>query len=142
MNYLNMLKQIIRKSKAKSQEALIQTLIPYICTWCSHYKIISQKKVLNLCDHILFQTLWKWACRKHPNKSRNWVKEKYYCSSNSNKTWNFCTFNYNQKSKTCLPKHETTRITRHLKIWQHTSFYNENWKYFLKRVFNMQNLVS
>jgi hypothetical protein len=84
-NYLNKIQFFIQMSKSKSQTKLIQQLSPLITMWCFYYKTISQKKILNLCDQIISQAIWRWACRKHANKSKGWVRHKYYWSYNINK---------------------------------------------------------
>jgi RNA-directed DNA polymerase len=39
-------------------------------------------------DHQLFTLLWQWAQRRHPKKSRWWIKDKYFRSENGN-NWVF-----------------------------------------------------
>ncbi|MFB2980718.1 group II intron maturase-specific domain-containing protein [Microseira sp. BLCC-F43] len=29
-------------------------------------------------SHRVWQYLWKWGRRRHPNKSKKWVKERYF----------------------------------------------------------------
>jgi RNA-directed DNA polymerase len=36
--------------------------------------------------------LWKWAKRRHPNKSQKWIANKYWKQSNTRR-WNFQTEN-------------------------------------------------
>jgi len=36
------------------------------------------KKVFTYVDHTVFQMLWRWACRRHPNKGKRWIANKYF----------------------------------------------------------------
>ncbi len=29
-------------------------------------------------DHAIFRALWRWAIRRHPKKSRRWIKDRYF----------------------------------------------------------------
>ncbi|MBX9849664.1 MAG: HNH endonuclease, partial [Rhodocyclaceae bacterium] len=30
------------------------------------------------CDHQIWQALWRWACRRHPEKGKRWIKQRYF----------------------------------------------------------------
>ena len=36
-------------------------------------------------DNALCLALWRWACRRHPNKPRRWIKDKYFLTSGERK---------------------------------------------------------
>jgi len=38
-------------------------------------------KVFQSVDHAIFQALWRWAKRRHPNKGVRWVKARYFHTS-------------------------------------------------------------
>jgi hypothetical protein len=140
--YLKELKKIVQASKVQSQQLLIQRLKNSILKWCESNKIISNKKSFYLCDYLLFKWIWKWACRRHSNKSRQWIQKKYYHlfeifpkNSLSNrikarKKWHFCFYNPNLKSFECLPHHSKTNLIKYQKIRSNFFIYNQNWKYF------------
>ena len=41
---------------------------------------VCAQETFSLIDHRLFQLLWKWAKRRHPEKGRKWVKDRYWHS--------------------------------------------------------------
>lgn len=41
-------------------------------------------------DHFLFGALWRWACRRHPNKGKRWIKDRYWRRING-RDWLFAT---------------------------------------------------
>jgi RNA-directed DNA polymerase len=58
---------------------------------------------------MIWKLLWKWAKRRHPNKSQKWIANKYWKQSN-NRRWNFQTEN----SELLLLSY--TRIQRHIPL--------------------------
>jgi hypothetical protein len=36
------------------------------------------KQIFLSCDSFLFQFLWSWARKRHPNKSKSWIQKKYF----------------------------------------------------------------
>lgn len=135
MKYFSTLKDILKKCKVQSQEVLIKEIKASILIWCSYYKIISNKKIFAFCDSILFSWIWKWSCRRHPTKNRQWIKKKYFYSFNSKK-WSFCTYQKSANKLFCLPEHRQTKLIRYIKVALHCSVHDENWKYWFKRIEN------
>ena len=60
-------------------------------------------------DHIIWEMLWRWAKRRHPNKSKTWIINKYW-KRNATRKWNFQT---ERNSPLFLSK---TRIYRHIPL--------------------------
>lgn len=92
--YLKILKKIIKESSTKTQEVLIIKLSAKIYSWCYHYNYLSNQKVLNYCDYRLLTFLWRWACRRHTNKSKKWIQSKYFYKFSKN-YWIFGNSLYN-----------------------------------------------
>lgn len=78
----------LAKLKAVTQTEVIAKLHPKITGWINYYKHCVAKKVFNNLDHWLHQKLWRWAKRRHPNKSLKWVKNKYF-HKYQNQNWRF-----------------------------------------------------
>lgn len=101
--HLQQLRESIRKGRTWTQLQLIQQLSPMIYAWKAYYEGMSPRKQKQ-CDFILFKMLWRWACRRHPKKSRRWVKQKYFhCIKEKN--WIFAVLNSETRSYVCLPSH-------------------------------------
>lgn len=88
-NYLLNLKKVVKLNSAQKQEILIKRLSAKTYTWC-YYQINFpiNFKSFYLCDRQLYNFLWKWACRRHNNKSKYWIQSKYFYKLN-NKIWLF-----------------------------------------------------
>lgn len=72
------IREIIRPYRNASQEALIWALNPIIRGWGNYFLIGVTGKIYRKMDTNIFQKLWAWAKRRHPNKGRKWVACKYW----------------------------------------------------------------
>jgi RNA-directed DNA polymerase len=89
------------------------------------------KKTFTYVDTQIFKHIWKWACRRHNNKSRKWIKDRYFHVINTRK-WVFAT-----KTKTTITRLKIasdTKIIRHTKIRGDANPYDKEWEtYFEER---------
>jgi len=75
-------------------------------------------------DHILVGQLKRWAFRRHSNKSKRWVLNRYFKSVN-NRKWIFKdTF---EKKEFTLKKLADIPITRHIKIRKDANPFDPQW---------------
>ncbi len=74
------------------------------------------KRTFNKLDAILFDRLWAWAIRRHPNKSKKWIARKYWLHTSQ---WRFST-----SDKLTLRRYSDQPIRRHIKIRGIESPYN------------------
>jgi hypothetical protein len=130
--HLKQIRQIIKQFKARDQLSLIIKLCPIIRGWCSYYSIVNNSKVLSYCDYLTFKMLWRWACRRHTKKSRQWIKMNYFHQFNG-KNWVFAFYNKQQSCFICLPNHSDTTLLKHQTIIEDESPYNNNHQYWLER---------
>ena len=59
-------------------EAVITRLNPIIRGWAAYYRGGVSKEVFSSLDHYMWQLTYRWALRTHPNKSKRWVKARYF----------------------------------------------------------------
>lgn len=86
--HVNLIKKVLKFSAGQTQEFLILGLSQKIYAWCYFYRYIPQKYVFYSLNSLILKSLWRWACRRHNNKSKNWIKTKYFSKLN-NKNWIF-----------------------------------------------------
>ena len=110
--YFDKLKKIIKNSNAISQESLIFKLSNNIRIWAYYYNIISNKKILQYCDYLLFKMLWRWCCRRHPSKNKKWIKYKYFHKINGI-TWVFGVYKPTTSYLICLPNHSDIKLLKY-----------------------------
>ena len=78
----------------------------------------SAKKTFGYVTHNIFKTLWKWAKRRHPNKSVQWIRKKYFRSV-KHQNWVFFSKIEDKSGKKYnldLIEIAKTPIKRHIKI--------------------------
>lgn len=59
-------------------EAVIAGLNPVIRGWAAYYRGGVSKEIFSALDHYMWRLTYRWALRMHPNKSKRWVKARYF----------------------------------------------------------------
>ncbi|BAZ44047.1 putative reverse transcriptase [Chondrocystis sp. NIES-4102] len=125
------LAEVINAHKAAPQISLIKNLKPVITGWCNYYKAVCSKVTFSKVYNLLIRKLLRWGYRRHPNKSKSWVNKKYWHSIGLN-NWNFlCKVD---DAYITLPKHQDTKIIRHIKVKGESSPYDGNLTYWSTRM--------
>ncbi|MDE1179651.1 group II intron reverse transcriptase/maturase [Paraburkholderia sp.] len=70
--------ETISGRKTVRQENLIRLLNPMLRGWAQYHHPVSAKQAYSRMDHLVFQRLWRWSKRRHPQKNADWVKKKYF----------------------------------------------------------------
>lgn len=120
--------KVIKNGKSWTQEALIETLNPIITGWASYHQSMVAKVIFSKMDSRIWNMLWKWAKRRHPKKSRNWVSRNYWHNIGTRK-WVF-SIEENQ-----LKLLSDKKIVRHTKLKSEINPYLDK-EYFTKRKYN------
>ena len=126
------LSQIVRSHKAAPQAALITKLNPVIRGWCNYFKTAVSKETYSDMDNYLWEILWQWANRRHPNKSGEWIARKYWTPTKEVK-WNFIG-KTKHKEEIELTRHAKTEIVRHVKVKGTASPFDGNLVYWSQRL--------
>ena len=71
-------KEIISDNKSVKQAELINLLNPVLRGWAQYHSPVVAKETYSRLDHLLFKVIWRWSKRRHPNKSADWVRMKYF----------------------------------------------------------------
>jgi RNA-directed DNA polymerase len=118
---LDFCKRISKEIKALNgceQEAVIKKLNPILRGFANYYKGGVSKETFNYISHRVWQYLWRWAKRRHPNKNTSWVRKRYFKTINGNK-WTFaCNISDRQGKEKDLILYPIayTPIERHIKV--------------------------
>ena len=129
------LHEVIFSNKSASQCALIEKLNPVITGWGNCFRHVVSKEVFAKIDHILVGQLKRWAFRRHSNKSKRWVLDKYFKSEN-NRKWVFkdCFEFEGVKQIFTLKKLADIPVIRHVKIRKDANPFDNIWdNYFENR---------
>ncbi len=87
---LDKIREIVKGNASVAQDVLIRQLNPIIRGWAMYHRHVVAKHTFSSIDAHIWQLLWKWAVRRHPNKNAGWVKNRYF-RINGNTAWNFVT---------------------------------------------------
>lgn len=68
-------------NKTAKPESIIRMLNPIIRGFGMYNRFVVSKRTFSSIDSALWHMLWKWAKRRHPNKSRKWIRRKYFTTT-------------------------------------------------------------
>ncbi len=112
--FLGKVRETAKGNKQAKAGNLVVLLNPLIRGWANYHRHVSSKRTYVAIDDAIFRLLWQWAKRRHPNKPRRWIKEKYFKSVN-NRNWVF-SGETSDGEKLRLIRAADTAIKRHIKI--------------------------
>lgn len=127
---LRKIKNIIKKNYSVPTSLLIKKLNPVIRGWGYYYRFVISKKIFSYVDHRIWEMIWQWARRRHPDKGLKWIKSKYF-QQEGNRNWVFREKN-DHRSLFLL---SSIPIRRYIKIKAQANPYDVLWKeYFEQRL--------
>lgn len=136
--FLNKVRDFIKNNPSMKQDILIRILNPVIRGWVNNQRFVVSSEVFGRVDYEIYKCLWRWALRRHKNKSRKWIAAKYWHHIGK-RAW---TFSYKTDSKMdngepyhlCLEYATNTKILRFTKIVAEANPFDDEWvEYFEER---------
>jgi RNA-directed DNA polymerase len=131
------IRKITKSNMATKTDILLRLLNPKIRGWANYYSHVCSKDIFNYVDHYIFEAIWSWATRRHPNKNAGWIKQKYFRRDNF-RDWIFFTKIKSKDGNITnfdLVEAAKTPIRRHIKIRAEATPYDPAYKgYFDKRL--------
>jgi len=76
--FLEKVRDTIRSNRATKQEHLIKLLNPIIRGWAYYHRHIGANSAYRKVRMELWYSLWRWAARRHSNKSSSWIFHRYW----------------------------------------------------------------
>jgi RNA-directed DNA polymerase len=92
---------------------VVRDLASVIWGWTEYYHHVCSANTFAYAGHRNWRMLWQWAKRRHPKKSKSWVKARYFRQVGS-RDWNFT--DAVTLGGATLPWHCDTKIVRHIKV--------------------------
>lgn len=121
--FLDKVREEVKANKTAKQVTLIRRLNPIIRGWANFHRSVVASETFTKVDSVIWRLLWQWACRRHPNKGRRWIKERYFGQTDS-RNWVFMA-----ETGKVLPdgKPETVKLVKasDIKIRRHTKIKGE-----------------
>ncbi len=130
--HLKKIEDVIDKHRASKTEKIISLLNPIIRGWSNYFRGAISSETFKLLDHLTYLKLRRWANRRHPNKGKKWVKDKYW-KSIENRNWVFSE-TYEDEITYTLTNHADIKIIRHVKVRGNKSPYDGDFVYWSQRL--------
>lgn len=126
--FIAKLRSSLREMRSAKQEEVIDKLMPIIRGWANYHRSQMASHTFSRCDHLIWSMLWRWAVRRHPNKGKRWIKQRYFVRSKG-RDWRFA-----EKDK-ILPVLSEFRKRPHIKVRSEANPYDPAFEvYFSKRL--------
>ena len=136
-SFLEKVRKIVKAHQGATAGHLILLLNPLIRGWARYHQHVVSKKTFQDVDSAIFEMLWQWARKRHNNKPRRWIKEKYF-HVHQGRTWVFTGEVIGRKGAfetVRLFRAAQTPIKRHTKIQAEANPFDPLWEvYFEKRL--------
>ncbi|MBM4350055.1 MAG: group II intron reverse transcriptase/maturase [Deltaproteobacteria bacterium] len=75
---LDKIRTWLDENKQVKTEAVIKKLNSILRGWANYYHFVCSKETFSKIQHKVHWILWRWAKRRHPNKSKYWILNNYY----------------------------------------------------------------
>ena len=134
--FLDSVRETIRLNRSAKQETLINLLNPKIRGWANYHRHVVAKRTYAAVDNHIWRALWRWARRRHPNKSCEWVRFKYFRTlGHRHGVFATQTRGYNGTPRLlALFSASDTRIVRHVRVKSDANPFDPAWdSYFAQR---------
>lgn len=124
------LRNAINDNLGATQENLIRLLNPKLRGWALYHSPVVAKQAFSRMDSLLFWRLMRWAKRRHPVKSAEWIRKRYWRTI-GNRHWVFaCDVVTAKGTKATMDLYSLagTAIERHTKIKGAFNPYDPSWE--------------
>jgi RNA-directed DNA polymerase len=75
---LDKARQCFAACRGQTAAVLIRRLNPVLRGWASYHRHVVSKRTFGRVGYYVYQMLWRWLRREHPNKSRHWLQRRYF----------------------------------------------------------------
>ncbi len=118
LDFCKKIGKTLSEMKACTQEEVIRKLNPLLRGFANYYRGVVSKETFSYINYRVWKYLWRWATRRHPNKSKGWVKAKYFHRLKG-RDWTFMCKGTGRKGKEVIHilfDISSTPIVRHIKV--------------------------
>jgi RNA-directed DNA polymerase len=132
--FLTKIRETIDNSGSLTAGELIRRLNQQIKGWTMYHRYASSKRTFSYVDHRIFRMVWRWCRRRHPKKSRKWIKQKYFLCD-GDRHWVFTGTLLDQKGQGWpiqLMAAARVKIIRYVKIRSAVNPYDPQWELYLE----------
>jgi RNA-directed DNA polymerase len=115
--FLRDIRQTIKSMRQATTENVIRTLNPKIIGWGLYYRHDVSKKTFKKVDNQIHHALFRWSKRRHSNKGKKWIKDKYFKTFGNN-NWTFTSQNGTRLTKmAAIPIKRYVKVRKGMKLY-------------------------
>ena len=132
--FLTKIQETIDRSGSQTAGEMIRRLNQQIKGWTMYHRYAASNRTFTYVDYRIFQMVWRWCRRRHRNKSRKWIKEKYF-QRDGHRHWVFTGTLRDHKGQGWpiqLMAAAKVRIIRYVKIRSDVNPYDPEWEPYLE----------
>ena len=132
--FLRKVRATVNEAKTAKQETVIARLNPLIRGWANYHRNQVAKDIFQKVDHLIWERLWKWACRRHPRKPLRWIEDRYFIRQGL-RNWVFGTRisgEDGERKVVKLVNASDTPIRRHTKIKGEANPFDPAWEQYFE----------
>jgi RNA-directed DNA polymerase len=78
LELLSEIREVVRTQRAATALDLIRQLNSKLRGWANSQSHLVASRAFRHVDRCIFKTLWQWAKRRHPQKGKGWVRQRYF----------------------------------------------------------------
>jgi RNA-directed DNA polymerase len=134
-SFLEKVRKLVKANKTIPAGQLVQLLNPLIRGWAPYHRHVVSKQVFADVDNALFKLLWQWAKRRHSNKNRWWIADKYFRTIGGDR-WVFHGELGGRGYFLCRAKR--VRIERHTKVKGEANPFDPKWEPYFEQRLNVK----
>ncbi len=142
--FLRKVRGVVKANKSARAGTLICQLNPLIRGWAQYHRHVVSAKTFQSVDHAIYQALWRWAKRRHPNKGARWVKARYFHHTDT-RSWVFVGEVSGAQGRPLpvrLYAAHGLHIKRHTKIKSKANPYDPGWEVYLEERLGLKMAAS
>jgi RNA-directed DNA polymerase len=134
-SFLEKVRKLVKANKTIPAGQLVQLLNPLIRGWALYHRHVVSKQVFADVDNALFKLLWQWAKRRHSNKNRWWIADKYFRTIGGDR-WVF--HGELDGRDYHLYRAKRVRIERHIKVKGEANPFDPKWEPYFEQRLNVK----
>ncbi|NJM40495.1 MAG: group II intron reverse transcriptase/maturase [Anaerolineae bacterium] len=123
-------RKVLKEQPQATAGEIIAQLNPMLRGWANYHRHVVSSQIFNDVDNDIFKCLWRWALRRHPTRTKHWVKQTYFPKIET-RDWVFTgqTETHAGKSHALhLVRLSKVPIKRHIKIRADANPYDPAWE--------------
>lgn len=117
LDFLKRIREWLHAHKAVSAETVIRSLNPKLIGWANYYRHAVSSRTYSYVDSQVWKAIWHWCLQRHPRKSKQWVKRRYFKDHHGRDWTFFANATTNDDVRTLvLTRLSDIKIRRHVKV--------------------------